>query len=200
MTLITQYQHNLCEDSLQANIKLYFERFGKREIYDHTEDVVSRAITLSQRFDYEQDKLVKAAYLHDLGQVVDKEQIVELCRTWQHVFEDGEDLCPSILHQIASRILAKEVFLIDDQEILEAVSVHTTLKAEPSQLDKLLFLSDKLSWKEPEWMELVTEMEQLMDRSLEAPIQFYFEMMHEKRAQLKCYHIKSQEAYAFFSR
>jgi HD superfamily phosphohydrolase YqeK len=46
----------------------------------------------------------------------------------------------------ASKALAKQVFEIVDDAILSAICCHTTLKANPSLLDKTVFLADKIKW------------------------------------------------------
>lgn len=45
--------------------------------------------------------------------------------------------------------MAEEVFHIKDQEILSAIECHTTLKPKSRLLDKVLFISDKISWEIP---------------------------------------------------
>ena len=54
--------------------------------------------------------------MHDLGKVVDKSDMIILCEQSGHIFLDNEKDVPSILHQIASKILAEKVFKITDKE------------------------------------------------------------------------------------
>ncbi len=45
--------------------------------------------------------------------------------------------------------MAQEIFGVTDTLILNAVGCHTTLRAQPTTLDKVLFVADKLVWDQP---------------------------------------------------
>lgn len=51
-----------------------------------------------------------------------------------------------IIHQKISKEMARDIFNIMDQEILDAVGCHTTLKKNSTILDKVLFVADKIEW------------------------------------------------------
>lgn len=42
--------------------------------------------------------------------------------------------------------LAREYFDINDQDILDAIECHTTLKKNAGMYDKVIFIADKISW------------------------------------------------------
>ncbi|WP_029608461.1 nicotinate-nucleotide adenylyltransferase [Mycoplasma simbae] len=48
------------------------------------------------------------------------------------------------LHQVCGGLWVKYIYMINDEEIFEAISCHTTLKLELSKLDKILFIADKI--------------------------------------------------------
>ena len=48
----------------------------------------------------------------------------------------------NLLHGLAGMIRAKYEFSISDNEVLEAIRVHTTGKVHMSKLDKVIFLAD----------------------------------------------------------
>lgn len=54
-----------------------------------------------------------------------------------------------IIHQKLSKAMAQEIFLIDDTDILSAIECHTTLKSDSTLTDKILFISDKISFNLP---------------------------------------------------
>ena len=51
------------------------------------------------------------------------------------------DIAP-IVHAPAGSVLAKEVYGIEDEEVLQAICLHTTGERYMTPLDKLLFLAD----------------------------------------------------------
>lgn len=61
---------------------------------------------------------------------------------------DEERLLPSILHQKLSSHIAERVFGISNPSILDGIKYHTTSRANPTELEKEVFLADKMSWKE----------------------------------------------------
>ena len=58
----------------------------------------------------------------------------------------SEEKYPFLLYQRFSATVAMEVFKVNDERILSAITHHTTLKANHSQYEMILFLADKLSW------------------------------------------------------
>ncbi len=193
--LLDTYGMILNDSILHENVNAYFEAFGESEIFQHTLDVIGVIRELSTRYEFDVDKCIIAAYLHDLGKVVRNEDQVNFCRSFGHVILKNEEDVPTLLHQIASKIIAVEIFGIRDEEILSAVGCHITLKQHPSTIEKILFIADKVSRKDKNNEILVNS---LFNESIDACIYNYFEMMHDNSATLKYYHKWSQEAYGYF--
>ena len=51
-----------------------------------------------------------------------------------------------IIHQKLSKVIAKEIFKVDDEEILNAICCHTTLRKHATKMDLVLFVADKIEW------------------------------------------------------
>ena len=60
--------------------------------------------------------------------------------------DPAEEKYHALLHQRVSKIIAQEEFNITDSDILDAIECHTTLKKNASIYDKIIFISDKISW------------------------------------------------------
>ena len=56
---------------------------------------------------------------------------------------------PFLLHQRLSAVFAAQLFGMEDQRVLSMIGQHTTLSANPAELDMALFLADKLAWDQP---------------------------------------------------
>ncbi|MBF4691516.1 HD domain-containing protein [Fusibacter ferrireducens] len=185
-------------NSLMENIKSYYEKFDMSSVYDHTLDVVQQVDMIKNLEDDIRAKCVTAALLHDLGRVVAKNDIVNFCTRNGKIVSSNELNYLGILHQFASRIIAHQVFKIEDLDILESIECHTTLKKNPSIIDKIVFLSDKLSWKEKEHIDLIQEMKNRYEHSLDEAIFYYLESVHKQRDELACYHEWTDDAYNYF--
>lgn len=196
--MLDKYGVTLTDDVLLQNIKEYLLSFGCDETFQHTLDVVDKVVTLSNQFEFDVDKCVVAAYLHDIGRVIDKNDLVQFCKAFGHPVLKGEMAAPGLLHQIASKIIAVEIFGIKDFEILDALACHTTLKQYPTQTDMVVFIADKLSWREDSYQTLVEGVKDALTVSIENAILYYFEDMHSRREELTYYHKWSQEAYGYF--
>ena len=53
---------------------------------------------------------------------------------------------PFLLHQRISEVIAREDFGIIDEDVLNAIAFHTTLRENPTKYEMALFVSDKLEW------------------------------------------------------
>jgi len=189
---------NSCD--LSKQVKAYFSHYNKQETYIHTLEVIEELKKIRKLYDFDYDKAYKACLLHDIGRVVEKEDLVQVCKDNQHVFLAGEKQVPNILHQIASRIIAERVFHISDPEILSAIECHTTLKANPSLIEEVVFLSDKLSWKEKEHQEQINSLRSKLQISMNDSIGHYLENMHNRRHEMKCYHDWTRDAYKHYKK
>lgn len=91
-----------------------------------------------------------AAYLHDVGRVVDKDDLILFCKMFGKKIEQNEKIVPPILYPKVSIVLAENLLKIDDINVLCSIGCHTTLKANPSEIEIGVYLADKLSWQEDE--------------------------------------------------
>ena len=208
--LCQMYHLDITKDNvsrvIEAHVKRYFEAFSREVVFEHTCEVravYDEIITSMNVSDLiiEQGKI--AVLLHDVGRVVDYTDIVEFCENHGKPVSQSELKALGILHQFASKIIAKQVFGIEDTTILNAIECHTTLKANPSIVDKLVFLSDKLSWKEAEMADLIyrmkTKLKYNVEDSLDLALFEYQKDMYDKRESMPCYHDWSLEAYHYLN-
>lgn len=196
--LLDCYGKDLIDGELREHVKMYLESFQCQDIYEHTLKVVDQVKNLHRQFDFDLDKCIISAYLHDLGRIVPKEEMTQFCQSFGYSPLKGEIQAPDLLHQVASKIIANEIFGVQDREVLEAVACHTTLKRNPNQIEMVLFLADKLSWDENQFSYLKSNINKGLEDSMEEGIFQYFQDMHKRREHLSYYHKLSQEAYGYF--
>ena len=110
-----------------------------------------------------------------------------------------EERAPIILHQKLSAVMASEIFGVEDEAVLCAIGCHTTLKANASVLDKVVFIADKVRWDQshpPPFLEAVLVG---LERSLDEGVLAYLEYMWQRRHTLPVVHPWLAEAYAELS-
>jgi len=135
--------HNLREQLTRC-----FQAVDKEEIAEHAFVVADIAVELARAFKTDEQQAELAGLLHDIGRTVTDSDMIQRCIDLSIEVLPEERQHPGILHQKLAPVLAKEAFGITDEVVLDAIECHTTLKANASQLAKVVFLADKLSWAE----------------------------------------------------
>ena len=165
---------------------------------DHCAAVANQARELAVRFKTNPIQAEIAGYLHDISAIIPTHQRVMYAHTHQIPVLPEELKAPMILHQKISFVICREIFGIEDQAILSAVGCHTTLKKEASQLDKVIFLADKIAWDQtgqpPYQQQLLTA----LDQSLNAAVWVYLDYLWANRETLKVVHPWFVEAHQEF--
>lgn len=182
----------------EKDIKEYFLMHHRLDTYEHTLDVVRELYNIEKQFGFIEEGSDIACYCHDLGRVVDRSEIIEFCIENNISITDEERQMPSILHQKISRFIAENVFGIKNENILNAIRYHTTLRREPSNMEMEVLLADKLSWKEEGYEELIKGIREAVEHSKEKAIFFYLTDLELNKESLPLYHRDSKEAYEYF--
>ncbi|HZU86929.1 MAG TPA: bis(5'-nucleosyl)-tetraphosphatase (symmetrical) YqeK, partial [Anaerolineaceae bacterium] len=132
-----------------AQVGEYLIRHGYPRTWEHSLAVAMQARILAQRFGVDENRAQLAAWLHDISAVIpDSERLAAALRYQLEVLPE-EAAYPLILHQKLSLVLAQQEFGVNDEGVLSAIGCHTTLKAQFSKLDLVLFVADKLAWDQP---------------------------------------------------
>ncbi len=118
------------------------EKLSKKR-WEHTKGVIKAAKELATYYGADVEKAMLAALLHDCCKEEPNEKLREILMAQCDAYSDAKFLdYPSLLHGPAGALYAELEFGITDEEILEAIRVHTVGKAQMSLLDKIVFLAD----------------------------------------------------------
>lgn len=116
-------------------------KLEKKERQEHSFRVAVLACQRARSLKIPEEKALLAGALHDCGKNVSP------------FFEPLKGFLPPpnvpapVLHQFVGAYLAKEVFGVSDEDVLNAIRYHTSARAGMSELEKLIYLADLL---EPE--------------------------------------------------
>ncbi len=108
-------------DGLIPKLKKFVESNVKATRFEHTKGVVETARKMALRYDVDPKKAEIAAWFHD-------------------AFRDAGNL----EHGAVAADKIRELFGVDDSEIIEAIRNHTTGHPNMTKLDKVIYIADSL--------------------------------------------------------
>jgi len=112
------------------------------ERYVHSMGVRDCAVMLAERYGADVAKARLAGLLHDCAKGLSKQEMIS------RAVEAGVELGPeefrseALLHGAVGAVVARQVFGVQDPEILSAIECHTTGKRNMALLDKIIYLAD----------------------------------------------------------
>lgn len=111
----------------------------------HSKNTALVALSLNRNFcpKIDEDKVLLAGLLHDVGKIYDK---TELPNNIQNVIPKDSIGTP-VQHQFVSVEIVKNDFHISDEDVLNAIRFHTTGRENMSQFEKLIYVSDLISYE-----------------------------------------------------
>ena len=117
------------------------ERIGEKRFL-HTIRVKDTAIKLAKIHDVDLEKAEVAGFLHDCAKIRDKKDLIKKAKANDLLLTKEMMKAPQIIHSYLGALFAREFYGIDDEDILNAITYHTTGRANMSNLEKIIFLAD----------------------------------------------------------
>lgn len=184
--------------SLLQDVGAFFKLHGDLATWDHTLKVTSHAVRIARLYDVDPMKAEQAALLHDISNVIPVSLFLETAHEAGIKVLDEEHAYPRIIHQKLSRVMAEQLFGVDDPQVLDAIACHTTLRAEATRLDKVVFIADKVAWDHAEEHAYLNEIRQLVDEEhLDQAVLVYLNHVWNQRGKLKLVHSSLIQARAY---
>lgn len=128
--------------NIREAIDQYIRQNLKESRLQHTYRVAEEAKRLSKRYGEDPDKTEIAALLHDCAKNLPRQSMNDLVRKLKldpHYIDNS-----NLAHSKLGAWVAKEHFGITDEDILNAISYHTTGRENMSRLEKIIFLADAI--------------------------------------------------------
>ncbi len=124
------------------SIKKKIKKVLDKDRYQHTLGVAYTASSLAMRYGIDIDRAFLAGMLHDCAKNIPNDEKFALCKKYKVKLTEVEKEAPYLIHSKLGACLAKEIYKVDDREILDAVRNHTTGRPGMSLLEKIIFTSD----------------------------------------------------------
>ena len=125
-----------------TSVDEYLRKNLSPQRYNHTQGVADQAVKLAKLYGADEDKAYVAGLLHDIAKEIPLEQKLTLCAEYGIEVDEIMRSQPDLTHSFLSAAIAKSVFGIDDNDMLNAISYHTTGRHGMSLLEKILLLAD----------------------------------------------------------
>lgn len=111
----------------------------------HSKNTALVALSLNRNFcpKIDEDKVLLAGLLHDVGKMYDK---TELPKNIINAIP-SDSIGTPVQHQFVSAEIVKNDFHISDEDVLNAIRFHTTGRENMSQFEKLIYVSDLISYE-----------------------------------------------------
>ncbi|MGC9467633.1 MAG: bis(5'-nucleosyl)-tetraphosphatase (symmetrical) YqeK [Anaerolineae bacterium] len=182
-------------ESLAEEAAAFLSRHGCDRTAIHAAAVAEVAHDLAQQFGVEEGAAGAAGWLHDISAVVPSYARLATARRWGLEILPQEIAAPMILHQKLSAVMARQLFGIRDARVLWAIRCHTTLRVDATQLDKIVFVADKIAWDQPGRPPYLTALEAALTSSLDAGVCVYLSSLWAQRTSLPVVHPWLEAAY-----
>lgn len=120
------------------------ERLSDYRFY-HSLCVAESARELAKKYGADEHKAEVAGILHDVCKEEEPEVQLEIIKNAGMTITDFEKAGKKFYHQISGCAYAKSVLGIEDEEILGAIRYHTTVKADMTLMQEIIYLADFIS-------------------------------------------------------
>ena len=168
--------------------------------YEHTQGVAYTSAALAMRYGEDVQKAELAGLLHDCAKCLDNEKKIHICKKHNIAISDAELKNPFLLHAKVGGYLTKEKYKIDDEDIINAVTYHTTGRPGMSLLEKIVYIADYI---EPgrDYASNLDEVRNLCFRDLdEALLQILEDILVHLKESKKEIDPMTQMTYEFYKR
>ncbi|MDF2869332.1 MAG: hypothetical protein K0R05_907 [Anaerocolumna sp.] len=130
---------------MMENLFQLEKRIGEilpRKRFMHSLGVMTTAFSMAITYKEDADKATIAGLMHDCAKYMTGEEMLSECLKNNIPVKPVEMLNPDLLHAKLGAFYAKNVYNIVDEEILSAITWHTTGKPDMSKLEKIIFVAD----------------------------------------------------------
>jgi predicted HD superfamily hydrolase involved in NAD metabolism len=110
----------------------------------HILRVEQMAIALASEHALDIDKAAQAGLMHDLAKCFNSKTLLEMAHQEGLELDPVDHANPHLLHADASAIVARDVFQVHDQDVLDAIATHTLGEPGMSALSCVVYLADSL--------------------------------------------------------
>lgn len=110
--------------------------------FKHSIGVMDTAVKLAEKYGEDRGKAAIAGILHDCARNIEGQEVLELCGRYGIEVNYITNLQPQLLHGPLGAALARDVYGVEDEDVIRAIACHTTGREDMTLLDKIVFIAD----------------------------------------------------------
>lgn len=110
--------------------------------YAHSLGVMEESVKLAKHYECDMKKAEIAGLLHDCAKSLQNDELLSLCKKNNIQFDQIEEKHPSLLHARVGAVVARDSFDVIDEDILVAISSHTSGRINMTDLEKIVLVAD----------------------------------------------------------
>lgn len=123
-------------------IRKEIEKMLKPKRFQHSLNVEKVGLKLCYIYGENKENCSIAAIVHDCAKYFTNEDLIENAKNYGIEIDEVQACTPELLHGPVGAKYARDKFGIYNEDILNAVTYHTTGRAKMSQLEKIIYLAD----------------------------------------------------------
>jgi len=110
--------------------------------FEHTLGVEKTAREMARAFGEDEERAALAGLLHDCAKCMPLSQMIKAAK--HEKIDDVMKESKALMHAVAGQCVAREIYHVEDEAVLDAIRWHTTGRAEMTALDKIIYLADMI--------------------------------------------------------
>ena len=104
--------------------------------------VAYTALNLAMAHDEDLYNAYLAGLLHDNAKCIPAAKKLKLCQRYEIMLNEAEEQNADLLHAKLGAVLARDIYQVEDEDVLKAIQYHTTGRPEMSVLEKIIYIAD----------------------------------------------------------
>ena len=110
--------------------------------FEHTLGVEKTAREMARAFGEDEERAALAGLLHDCAKCMPLSQMLKAAK--HEALDPVMKESKALMHAVAGCCLARDVYNVEDEAVLDAIRWHTTGRAHMSALEKIIYLADMI--------------------------------------------------------
>ncbi|MBQ7934640.1 MAG: bis(5'-nucleosyl)-tetraphosphatase (symmetrical) YqeK [Lachnospiraceae bacterium] len=123
-------------------IRKAMEKQQDAKRYEHTLGVAYTATALAMKYGVSLKDAQLAGLLHDCAKCLSDKKKLSICEKHGLPVSEVEMRNPFLLHAKVGGFLARKEYLVQDEDIINAILYHTTGRPDMSTIEKIIFIAD----------------------------------------------------------
>jgi predicted HD superfamily hydrolase involved in NAD metabolism len=129
-----------------ADLERFYRAVDRLDTLAHVTKVAAEARVLAAQYGADRGAANLAALAHDLAAAVPAAEMILVAESMGVRITDADRAIPLLLHGPIAAAALIEKLDVRDEDLLDAVRYHSTLRAGAGTLEKIVFLADKIAY------------------------------------------------------